>query len=111
MKIQFATRSMQRRCSSEKEMRKAWGEPMARKLQQRLAELEAAVTLADVSRLPPARCHELTGDRRGELSADLVHPYRLLFKPDHDPMPCKPDGGLDWSRVTQIVILEIADTH
>ncbi len=111
MEIQFATRSMQRRCSSEKEMRKAWGDRMSEKLQQRLAELEAAVTLADISRLPPARCHEMAGDRKGQLSVDLVHPYRLLFTPDHHPVPCKPDGGLDWCQVTRIVILEVADTH
>ena len=90
MRIQFASKKLQKACSSDKEMRKAWGDAMARKLQTRLAELEAAVNLDDISRTPPARCHELTGNRAGQLSVDLVHPYRLIFVPDHDPIPLYP---------------------
>jgi proteic killer suppression protein len=71
----------------------------------------AAVTLDDISRVPPARCHELTANRQGQLSVDLKHPYRLLFIPANDPVPRKVDGGLDWARVTEIEIIEIADTH
>jgi proteic killer suppression protein len=53
----------------------------------------------------------LTGDRRGQLSLDLVHPYRLIIEPADDPVPCKADGGLDWSRVTAIRVLGVEDTH
>ena len=74
-------------------------------------ELRAAQTLADMSRLPPARCHELGLDRKGQLSVDLAHPYRLIFMPDHDPVPAKPDGGLDWTEVTRVLIVEVVDTH
>ena len=84
---------------------------MAEKLMQRLFELKAADTLEDVSRLPPPRCHELGEDRKGQLAVDLVHPHRLIFSPDHDPIPEKEDGGLDWSQVTAIVIEEIVDYH
>jgi len=59
----------------------------------------------------PARCHELTGDRKGQLSVDLKHPYRLIFEPNNDPRPSKPDGGLDWAMVSAVRILEITDTH
>ena len=61
--------------------------------------------------MPPARCHALTGNRSGQLSVDLEHPYRLLFIPAHDPVPTRADGGLDWRLVTEIEILEIVDTH
>ena len=111
MDVYFLTKSMQKCCSSDKAMRKKWGDRMAGKLQQRLMELRAADSLSDISHLPPARCHEMVGDRKGQLSVDLVHPYRLYFAPDHDPVPHKPDGGLDWSRVTRIVVLEIFDPH
>lgn len=84
---------------------------MAGKLLQRLMELSAADTLHDVSYLPPARCHELAGDRAGQLSVDLEHPYRLLFKVANTPIPRKADGGLDWSVVTEIEIIDIVDTH
>lgn len=111
MEVSFASRSMQRACSTERDMKKAWGAAMAKKLQQRLAEFAAADTLEVISRLPPARCHELAGDRKGQLSVDLVHPYRLIFAPDHDPLPAKPDGGLDWTQVTKILVLEVYDPH
>ncbi|MCL2266890.1 MAG: hypothetical protein FWC17_03890 [Treponema sp.] len=51
------------------------------------------------------------GKQKGMLSVDLDHPYRLLFVPDHDPVPLKSDGGLDWKQVTAITITEIEDTH
>lgn len=111
MEVSFATRSMQKACATEKAMRKEWGSALTNKLQQRLAELMAAETLADISHLPPARCHELTGDRAGQLSVDLGHPYRLLFEPDHNPSPKKADGGLDWTQVTKVLVLEVTDTH
>lgn len=111
MVIEFASKRMQKACSSGKHMRKEWGDQMARKLQQRLTELEAAETLADVALLPSLRCHELGGDRKGQLAVDLVHPHRLVFVPAHDPPPTKADGGLDWAKVTGIVVVEVVDYH
>jgi proteic killer suppression protein len=61
--------------------------------------------------IPAARCHELKQDRKGQLAVDLVHPQRLVFLPDHDPVPAKDDGGLDWTKVTQILVIEITDYH
>ena len=55
--------------------------------------------------------HELHGDRDGQLSVDLDHPYRLIIQPANNPIPTKPDGGLDWARVTAILVVEVADTH
>ena len=87
------------------------GKPMAAKLQQRLSELQAAERLDDIPRVPPPRCHEMSGDRNGQMSVDLFHPYRLIFSPDHDPLPTKKDGGLDWTQVTKILVKEIVDYH
>ena len=111
MDIYFATRKLQKLCNTDKEMRGKLGPRNAAKLKQRLAELKAAKTLEDMSRLPPARCHELGQDRQGQLAVDLVHPKRLVFKPDLDPLPDSAAGGLDWSQVTAIVIVEIVDYH
>lgn len=111
MIVQFPTRKMEKACNSQKAMVAEWGAKMAKKLQQRLMELNAATTLQDISKLPPARCHELTGNLKGCLSVDLEHPYRLVFRPHHDPVPCKADGGLDWSQVTQVLIIGVMDTH
>ena len=92
-------------------MQKHRGKNLARKLKQRLMELTAATTLQDIRRTPPARCHELMGKRKGQLSVDLEHPYRLIFKPDHSPLPRREDGGLDWDRVTEVMVIEVVDPH
>jgi proteic killer suppression protein len=84
---------------------------MGRLVMRRLDEIHAAGSLADLKALKGARCHELHGDRRGQLSVDLVHPYRLLFEPAHDPLPLAAEGGLDWERVVVVRILEVTDTH
>ena len=91
-------------------MKAKWGPELAKKLKRRLADLEAANTLEEVRNLP-GRCHELREDRKGQLAMDLVHPLRLLFRPNHDPVPAKPDGGLDWQQVTGIEVLEVCDYH
>ena len=111
MVIYFRTKRLQKTCSNANEAIKKLGPKMAWKLQQRLMELKAASCLADISKFPPARCHPLSGDRDGQLSVDLEHPYRLLFIPANDPIPVTQDGGLDWAKVTEIEIVEIADTH
>lgn len=59
----------------------------------------------------PHQFESHTGDRAGQLSMDLDHPYRLIFTPDHDPYPKRPEGGLDWRQVTAINILGVEDTH
>ena len=111
MEISFAASKLAKLCNSQQEMRGKLGPRCAERLQQRLEELRAAATLDDMRSLPGARCHELTQDRKGQLAVDLVHPLRLVFEPANDPVPAKADGGVDWSKVTEIVILEVVDYH
>jgi len=111
MEIRFAKSKLHSLCNDERKLRGAFGVACARRIQRRLAELQAAESLEDLRNLPQARCHELTADRKGQLAVDVEHPMRLIFEPDHQPVPTKPDGGLDWSRVTQIRVLEITDYH
>ncbi len=110
MNIEFHSTKLQKQCCSEKAMAAEWGVNMAKRLKRRLADLEAAGTLEDMRRLPGG-CHPLKGNRAGQLAVHLVHPQRLVFRPDHDPPPLKPDGGLDWSGVTDILILGVVDYH
>ncbi len=111
MIIYFRTKKLHKVCNDTKLSKKELGLEMARKLQQRLMELKAASCLDDISRLPPQRCHLLTGNRDGQLSVDLKHPYRLFFIPANEPIPKTKDGGLDWHKVTEIEIIEIIDPH
>ncbi len=85
-------------------------EQRAKLIRRRLDDLRAAPTV-EVMRNLPGRCHELKGDRKGQLSLDLDGPYRLIFMPANNPTPTKADGGLDWTRVTAVTVLEVSDTH
>ena len=78
-----------------------------------MAALNSAPTLGIFAppMSPPHRCHELTGNPKGQITLDLDHPYRLIIRPNHDPAPVRPEGGLDWKAVTAIVIVDIKDTH
>ena len=109
MEVSFEDADLAEMCRSDRELRKKCGMVRAKKIQQRLKDLRAAETLADMRSLP-GRCHELHGDRAGQLSLDLDHPYRLLFRPAGDSTP-GPGGGLDWSVVTAVVVLSVTDTH
>lgn len=75
----------------------------------RMEQLRAAETLADMRALP-GHCHELTADRKGQLAVRLAGPHRLVFQP-REPAPRAVDGGLDWARVTAVVVLDIVDYH
>lgn len=99
--------------NQEREMMKAFGTIRAKKLKLVLTALNAAPNLALFAPpySPPHRCHELVGNLKGVLSLDLDHPYRLLIVPDHEPLPERDEGGLDWELVTSIIIKKVEDTH
>lgn len=110
MELYFRSGKFEKLCNSERETDKELGPKVGRKLRQRLNELSAFECLADVPKVPPPRCHELTGNKKGIFSVDLQHPYRLLFTPRNDDI-FKDDGGIDLKQVVEIDILRIEDTH
>ncbi|NGZ43688.1 killer suppression protein HigA [Cytophagaceae bacterium 50C-KIRBA] len=110
MEILYKSRKLEKQLTDPKEMAKSFGH-LARQLNQRLKDLAAAENLAVMRALPAARCHELTGDRKGELAVNVSTNYRLIFEPNHEPIPQKADGGLDWGNVTRIRIIDIEDYH
>jgi plasmid maintenance system killer protein len=114
MDISFRNAKLAKSFNEGKELERVHGPLRAKKIRIRMNELRAAQSLMDFwpPKSPPGRCHELTeGQRAGQLSVDLDHPYRLIFVPDHDPVPVHGEGGLDWSKVTAIKILGVEDTH
>lgn len=111
MEIVFRTVKLQKIFNSEKELRKTYGDENARAIMRRMAVLASATNLSQVSRLPPERCHELTGSRSGEFAVDVKQPYRLIFVPDYDSIPRKSDGGIDLAAVTRIKVLTVEDYH
>ncbi|GBU21961.1 hypothetical protein R80B4_01863 [Fibrobacteres bacterium R8-0-B4] len=114
MEISFKNTKLKKEFNEGKALEKIHGSVRAKKISKRMAELRAASCLYDFwpPGTGPGRCHELTeGTRKGQLSVDLDHPYRLIFVPNHEPVPRKSGGGLDWEQVTEITIIGIEDTH
>lgn len=111
MDVSFEKPKLRKVCQSTKELQRAFGQDNGRRIGIRLAQLAAAPRLADLWPPAPGRCHKLTADRAGQLSLDVKHPLRLIFRPEPFPGPTLPEGGLDWNRVESVVVIEIADTH
>ena len=77
----------------------------------RLIVLRRRATLSRVPTTPPERRHQLAGNRDEQYAVNIDRQYRLVFVPDHDPIPRRPDGGVDTDRVTAVVITEVIDYH
>lgn len=110
MDITFKTSKLRKIFNSEKELKRAYSEN-SKKIKLRMTLLSAASNLAEVPIDKPARCHALKGNKTGQFAVDLKHPYRLVFCPDHDPLPETEEGHLDLTQVTGIKILSVEDYH
>jgi toxin HigB-1 len=110
MDLSFGSKKLQRELESAKAMQKAYGQRAA-KIKLRLDLLAESTNLADVPSTPPPRCHLLSGDYSGCFAVDIGGNWRLVFKPNHDPVPKLDDGGIDLKKVTAICVLEIVDYH
>lgn len=96
---------MEKDFAEERKLVKTYGRQMADKVMLRMGVLKNAPNLAKVPTDKPERCHALAGDRNGQYSVDLVQPNRLIFEPDHDPVPKLEDGGTDRRILTRSRLL------
>lgn len=110
IEFSWSNKKFEKACTDDRAGAKRWGVDNWRLLQRRLVGLDAAPTLADMSGAP-GNCHALGADRAGAFAVDLWGPYRLVFTPDHDPVPRLEDGGIDRTQVTHIKIEEVVNYH
>lgn len=112
MEISFRTKKLSKQCNKRRKCIKSFGQICADKIRARLDDLKDSPNLEFVRLyLPQARLHPLKGNRKGQYALDLEHPKRLIIKPDNNPLPELPDGGLDLSKVTKVQVIEIIDYH
>ena len=111
MEVRFRSRRLERLFSSEAELTRTYGQRRARLITARLVGLQQLDTLQQVPTGPPFRRHQLTGNRDEQFAVSIDYQLRLVFEPDHDPMPRNPDSGIATSQVTAIVIIAIEDYH
>ena len=109
MIVHFEDQKLMRLVSDERRLLKTFGLKRSERIKVRIAQLRSVECMSDLALLP-GRWHELTSNLAGHWSGDLDHPYRLLIRPG-EPVPRRPDGGVDWSAVVNTVIVGIRDTH
>jgi proteic killer suppression protein len=107
MEISYRNNKLKKICTEQRVAQRELGLSISRRLQQRMSELTAAACLSDISKFPPARCHQLSGNHYSEFTVDIDCFYRLVFIVAHDPVPMKDDRGIDLDLVTEITILRI----
>ena len=108
MQITFASKELEKLCNRSNYAIRKLGDKGARKLQSRLADIEAA---HDVTELIAGSPHPLKGEREGDFSLKLHGAQRLVFRPAHNPLPRLEDRGIDWQNVTAVLIVEIGNYH
>lgn len=110
MKISYKSRKLERSVATPGAIKTNYG-TRAKLVNIRLEELASAKNLETMRNITKANCHELSGNRQGELTVDISGNHRIIFIPDHDPIPLKPDGGMDWLGIAQIIITEIGEDY
>jgi len=108
VKIEFATLDLQDICENDKLMKKKFGNPCAIKLKTRIADLQAATY---VSELTSGKPHPLKYKRLGQFSLTVSGGLRLIFECGNNPIPRTDDNAVDWNQVTVVRILCIEDYH
>jgi proteic killer suppression protein len=111
MDIAFESTRLRRTFNSTRRLTRKYGVRLATRIVERLTILEEARNLADVPHGPPMFRHQLEHDSRGQFAIRLTESDRLILEPNHDPLPLLDDGGVDISKVTAIVIIEVVNYH
>ena len=110
MDILFASKKLEQLCHDDELATRTYGAPSARKLRARLDDLIAAANL-DYARKLPGHFHGLSGDRAGQFALKLHGGCRLVLQPANEPLPQRPDGTIDLSKVTTIKVVYVGDYH
>lgn len=111
MEISYKPKKLEKTVADLSAIKRYYG-TMAKAVNTRLNQLSHAVSMEEMRFLPQANCHELTQNRKGQLAVDISGNHRIIFEPTDDPVPVKDDGGMDWSKIDKITILEIGiDYH
>lgn len=110
MVIIFRNNGLRKLCNSFSIAKRKLGENCSKKLFQRLDEIADSDNLSIFKKVHP-RLHQLKGRQSDQWSADLQHPFRLIFKIANDPVPKLEDGGINLEKVSIINIWNVEDTH
>lgn len=78
--ITYKNRKIEKICTDAKVAEKTYGKKMAEKIQNRISEIEASITVEIMLQFHIGRCHSLSNNRKGQYAVDLINRYRLVFR-------------------------------
>lgn len=80
MQIEYRNSKIKKICTNAYEAEKKHGKEMAEKIQLRIDQISAALSVEMMIQYKIGRCHSLKGNRKEQYAVDLVNPYRLVFE-------------------------------
>ncbi|MEH6512959.1 MAG: type II toxin-antitoxin system RelE/ParE family toxin [Maribacter arcticus] len=110
MKLTYKNNKLEKSLTIDKEIIRYYGQ-LAKKIKQRITELQEADNLAVIATLPSMRLHPYKGDRKGEWSIDIFKNWRICFEIANQPIPNMEDAKVDLAKVTSIKIMSVEDPH
>ena len=110
MNISFNNKKLQTYANDDSKGKKKLGPTQFKLYKRRLDQLATATTLEDL-RYASGKYHELREDRKGQWACSLDANYRLIFRPQDDPIPTDDDGKYIWIEILAIEVIEIVDYH
>lgn len=110
MEVLFKNNKLEKSLSTDKGLLKSYGK-LAKKIKQRINQLESADNLEVILKLPALRLHQHIGKGKGFWSIDIQENWRILFLINQDPIPSLEDGGVDLKAITIISIVSVEDPH
>ncbi|SDC39247.1 proteic killer suppression protein [Sanguibacter gelidistatuariae] len=97
MRLDYADRELERKCTDERYMQRKLGAQVAKALKLRITELRYATEMADLL-AGTGRWEELSGDLSGKWSARLTANWRLVVRPGE-------------GEAHAVIVVEIVDYH
>lgn len=107
MHLTFLNKEIRRICERDRSARQSLGVHVAGKLKDRLADLRAAASLADMPVDPP----RLNPNQAGEFFLDLVEGHYLVFHSKDDDSSKEEASEINLSRIKSVKIVRIGYSH
>jgi toxin HigB-1 len=102
--LAWESQSVRSICEDENHAQRELGAKVAEKLKHRLADLSSATSVRD---LLVGRPRIADAEHGRQMLVDLADGYEMLFEVNHPKPPVYAMGGIDWSRVTRVKIMDI----
>lgn len=104
MDLAYPSTSLRSVCEVEAVAVAEYGIAVAALLKNRMADLDAAVSIKDLVAGSPMHCE---GDDRDNIVIELGGSHRLFLCANHLNNPKLETGELDWTRVSRVKVLRI----